>query len=54
MEGKQKICCTVESCQYNDQDDKCCTLKKIEVTPTTDVKTKESDESMCSSYKCCD
>lgn len=51
MEDKQKICCTVESCKYNDIADGRCTLKEIIVTPTTDCDTKQSDESQCSSYE---
>ena len=51
MEEKQKINCTVESCQYNNLENQKCTLKEIMVTPIIGCETKEPDESMCSSYK---
>lgn len=51
MESNQKICCTVESCKYNNCDGRC-TLTEIIVTPTKNCTTKQSDESKCSSYKC--
>ena len=51
MEEKQKINCTVESCQYNNLENHKCTLKEIMVTPIIGCETKEPDESMCSSYK---
>lgn len=52
MEKRQKINCTVESCQYNDNEHKECDLQAIIVTPTENCNTKNSDESQCSSYKC--
>ncbi len=51
MDGKQKINCTVESCKFNNQNEKECTLNKIMVTPMQDCHTKKADESMCSSYE---
>lgn len=51
MEGNQKIYCDVNSCKYNDSDDRCCTLNEIIVTPTKDCNTKQADESKCSSYE---
>ena len=51
MEEKQKINCTVESCQYNNLENHKCTLKEIMVTPIIGCETKEPDESMCRSYK---
>ena len=50
MDGNQKICCTVESCRFNNNDG-LCTLNKIIVTPKSNCNTKKPDESMCSSYK---
>ena len=51
MEGKQKISCTVNSCKYNNNLDGRCTLSEIIVTPTKNCRTKQPDESMCSSYE---
>ena len=51
MENKQKICCTVGSCKYNDSSDGRCTLNEIIVTPNQGCDTKEPDESKCSSYE---
>ena len=50
MDANQKISCTVESCKYNNHDGRC-VLKEIVVTPIQDCNTKQSDESMCSSYE---
>ena len=50
MEEKQKIKCTVTNCKYNNGENNKCTLKTILVTPTENISTKKSDESMCSSY----
>lgn len=50
MESNQKICCTVESCKYNNYNGYC-TLKEITVTPIENCNTKQPDESMCSSYE---
>lgn len=52
MDKNQKICCTVESCKYNNSADGLCTLNEITVTPTTNCTTKQADESQCSSYEC--
>ena len=51
MEKNQKINCTVNSCKYNDTKGKRCLLESIVVTPTQDCCSKQSDESMCSSYE---
>lgn len=50
MYKNQKICCTVESCKYNNNAG-LCTLNEITVTPIEDCNTKQPDESMCSSYE---
>lgn len=34
MEKNQRINCTVQSCAYQDQKSKCCTLHAINVVPT--------------------
>lgn len=52
MDKSQKINCTVSSCKYNNHPNKTCTLQSIVVTPTENIATKKSDESMCSSYDC--
>ncbi|MBP3255000.1 MAG: DUF1540 domain-containing protein [Clostridia bacterium] len=49
--GEQKIKCTVESCKYNENQNKNCLLKQIVVTPMENCDTKKADESMCSSYE---
>jgi len=51
MKENQKINCTVESCVYQDTKAKRCTLPAINVMPTTDCETRETDESMCGSYE---
>lgn len=51
MEKKQKINCTVKSCQYNDNEHKECDLEAIIVTPIKNCNTGRTDESQCSSYK---
>lgn len=51
MEHNQRINCTVTSCKYNKNQEQECSLKQIIVTPIQDCKTKNPDESMCSSYK---
>ena len=51
MDNKQKINCSVCSCEYNETDTNECTLRSIEVSPTPDTETHTPDESMCSSYK---
>ena len=51
MEENQKINCTVESCVYQDREKRRCTLQSINVMPTTDTNTHETDESMCGSYE---
>ena len=50
MEGKQKICCSVESCKYNNLENGC-NLQEIQVAPIQDCETQNADESMCSSYE---
>ena len=51
MEKNQKINCTVTSCKYNDEGTHECELQQIIVTPIIGCNTKQSDESMCSSYR---
>lgn len=51
MEKNQKINCTVTSCKYNDDGRQECKLEQIIVTPIIGCNTKQSDESMCSSYR---
>lgn len=51
MEDNQKINCSVATCRYNNRRDQVCQLKEIVVTPIYGVETKQSDESMCSSYQ---
>lgn len=51
MNKNQKINCTVTSCKYNDKGRQECELEQIIVTPIIGCNTKQSDESMCSSYR---
>ena len=51
MEKNQKINCTVTSCKYNDEERQECELQQIIVTPIIGCNTKQSDESICSSYR---
>ena len=51
MEENQKINCTDESCVYQESENKRCKLQAINVMPTTDTITGETDESMCGSYE---
>ena len=51
MQSNQRINCTVTSCKYNKNQEQECSLKQIIVTPTQNCNTKNTDESMCSSYK---
>lgn len=51
MEKNQKINCTVESCMYQDEETKRCTLQTINVMPTNNCNTSKIDESMCGSYE---
>lgn len=52
MDKKQKINCSVESCEYNDGKEQKCELEEIEVAPCTDCHTGDAeDESMCRSYE---
>ena len=51
IEENQKINCTVESCVYEDRENRRCTLPAINVMPATDTTTRETDESMCGSYE---
>ena len=52
MEQKQTINCTVKSCEYQNDATKTCTLKAVQIAPMPNCNSKESDESMCASYKC--
>lgn len=51
MDTNQKINCTVESCRFNNNQSQKCKLEQIIVTPINNCKTKQPDESMCSSYE---
>ena len=52
MDEKQKINCTVESCEHNDTEEKKCDLNEIVVEPCNDCETGEpEEESMCGSYE---
>lgn len=49
----QKIKCSVESCEYNNLNNRMCELKQIEVEPCPGSNTGiPEDESMCGSYRC--
>ena len=48
---KQKINCTVGSCKFNNYENQECVLRQITVSPTQNCKTKQPNESMCSSYE---
>lgn len=50
--NNQKINCTVESCEYNNCDNKKCELHQINVRACKGGATgNPEDESMCGSYK---
>ena len=51
MEKNQRINCTVQSCAYQDTNSKCCTLHAINVVPTPNNNSMQSDESICGSYE---
>ena len=51
MDKNQKINCSVETCVYQDNEKRACTLKAIHVKPTTNCETQDTDESMCGSYE---
>ena len=51
MDKNQKINCTVNSCRYNDSDEKTCTLSQITMEPIIDCETCTPDESMCGCYE---
>lgn len=50
-EDKQKINCSVSSCQYNDTDGEECVLQAIKVEPVPGMETEGTDESTCGSYE---
>ena len=51
MDERQKINCTVDSCEYNDTRGHKCELAEITVEPCADCGTGEpEEESMCGSY----
>jgi len=51
MDEKQKINCTVETCEYNDTEKKECELNEIVVEASNHTHTgNPDDESMCGSY----
>lgn len=51
MEEYQKIYCSVESCKFNNQNNRC-SLSEIKVTPKKNCHTKNITESNCASYEC--
>ena len=51
MDKNQKINCTVNSCRYNNSEEKICTLSQITVEPIDECETCSPDESMCGSYE---
>ncbi len=52
QEKNQKIKCTVESCEYNNFQDRICELKQIEVQACPGGNSGiAEDESMCGSYR---
>ena len=49
----QKIKCSVESCSFNNCEEKLCSLEQIEVAACYGCSNGTAqDESMCGSYKC--
>lgn len=50
MEEYQKIFCSVESCKFNNQNNRC-SLTEIKVAPKKNCHTQKPDESKCSSYE---
>ena len=50
MDEKQKINCSVDSCEYNDRITQGCELKQITVEPCKECHTGGPEESMCGSY----
>ena len=50
---KQTINCTVSSCKFQTEENKC-DLSQITVKPYQDCKTGKTDETICGDYKCCD
>ena len=54
MDEKQKIKCSVNSCEYNDTKAHECELNEITVEPCTECDTGGPEESMCGSYVKCD
>jgi len=49
---KQEINCQVKSCKYHNDKNQTCELQAILVSPVKGKNTKNTDESMCSSYEC--
>lgn len=53
MEKKQKINCTVNSCAFNNTENKLCELEAIMVQPCNNCNNgNPAEESMCASYVC--
>ncbi len=48
---KQEINCHVKSCKYHNDKNQMCELQAILVSPVNGKNTKNTDESMCSSYE---
>ncbi len=52
-EGHQAIKCKVESCKYQNCDNKCCTLGEIEVDCTCNQNdATDKKETICKSFEC--
>lgn len=49
--NKQTINCTVGSCKYQNEENRC-DLSQITVQPYKDIDTGKQDETLCGSYKC--
>ncbi len=45
------IKCDVESCEYNDSNENCCTLKEIKVSCNCEPDCARKKETICDSFK---
>lgn len=50
-DNNKSIKCNVESCKYNNSDDKYCTLNEIKVSTTKDPCDTCKKETICDSFK---
>ena len=50
--NNQTIHCSVSSCRHHNEKNMCA-LSSINVCPNANCHSGKSDESMCSSYECC-